>query len=396
MTDLVLKPGKARSVLEHHPWIFAQSVARIVGRIENGATVRVVSHEGRPLARAGVSLHSAIRARIWHFEPEKPVDHAFFRRRVAEAVGWRQHHPQLAGQAGVRLLHGEGDGLPGVVADRYGPVLVVQFTFAGAEHWREALIDAFRRACPALTAIYERSDSELRQREGLTPRSALVWGALPEPLAINEYGVEFVVDVVHGHKTGFYLDQRENRYLVQRLAHGMRVLNAFCYTGGFSLHALKGGAREVWSVDTSGPSLAVLEANLARNPGLDATRHRAVEADVFTLLRECEAAGEAFDLVILDPPKFAPSAAHAERAKRAYFDINLHGMRLVRPGGYLMTYSCSGGIGVTEFQALVAQCAAANRRSGQIVARLAAGADHPIGLGVPEAEYLKGLLVRLD
>jgi len=396
MVDLILKPGKTRSVLERHPWIFAQSVARLTGRVDNGATVRVCSAEGRPLARAGISLHSAIRARIWHFEPDRPVDHAFFRRVIAEAVAWRRHHPLLAGQEGVRLLHGEADGLPGVVADRYGPVVVVQLTFAGAEHWREAIVDALRRACPELTAVYERSDSDLRQREGLASRSELVWGELPEPLVFSEYGVSFRIDVAKGHKTGFYLDQRENRYLVQRLAGGMRVLNAFCYTGGFSLHALKGGAREVWSVDTSGPALALLNENLACNPAIDGSGHRTIEGDVFTLLRAWEQQGEQFDLVILDPPKFAPSAAHAERAKRAYFDINLHGMRLVRPGGYLMTYSCSGGIGVTEFQELVAQCAAANRRSGQIVARLSAGPDHPIGLAVPETEYLKGLLVRLE
>ncbi len=396
MADLILKPGKERSIKARHPWIYAQSVAQVVGRAENGATVRVCASDGTPLARAGLSLTSAIRARIWHFNPDQPVDHAFFRRRIAQAVAWRTRFPTLAGQTGVRLVHGEADGLPGVIIDRFGAVAVLQITFAGADRWREAIVDALVRALPDLSAVYERSDSEVRQREGLPPHSGLVWGELPDEVVVDEYGVRFAVDVVRGHKTGFYLDQRENRYLVQRLAEGMRVLNTFCYTGGFSLHALKGGAQEVWSVDSSAAALEGLARNLALNPDLPAERSRVIETDVFSGLREWLQAGETFDCVILDPPKFAPSAAHAERAKRAYRDINLFGMRLVRPGGYLMTYSCSGGIGLQEFQALVATCAAENRRSGQIVARLTAGADHPIGLGAPEGEYLKGLLVRFD
>ncbi len=396
MADLILKPGKERSVLARHPWIYAQSVAKIVGHADNGATVRVLAHDGTPLARAALSLTSSIRARIWHFEPDRPVDHAFFRRRVGEALAWRRTHPLLQQQTALRCLHGEADGLPGVIVDRFGEVAVLQLTFAGADRWREAIIDALRRALPEVKALYERSDSEVRSREGLAPRAGLVWGELPEAVIIDEYGVRLVVDVVRGHKTGFYLDQRENRFLVQQIAASRRVLNTFCYSGGFSLHALKGGAAEVWSVDSSAPALALFEQSLALNPELPSQRSRVIEADVFSGLREWYQAGERFDLVILDPPKFAPSAAHVAKAKRAYRDINLYGMRLVRPGGYLMTYSCSGGIGVEEFQALVAQCAADNRRSGQIVARLTAGADHPIGLGAPEGEYLKGLLIRLE
>ncbi|HNU18871.1 MAG TPA: class I SAM-dependent rRNA methyltransferase [Hydrogenophilus thermoluteolus] len=396
MADLILKPGKERAVKARHPWIFAQSVAKVMGRVENGGTVRVCAHDGTPLARAGISFTSGIRARIWRFDPDQPVDHAFFRRQVAQAVAWRARYPTLAGQSGVRLVHGEADGLPGVIVDRYGSVAVLQITFAGAERWRDVIVEALVRACPDLSAVYERSDSEVRQREGLAPRVGLLWGTLPETVSIDEYGVRFAVDIAGGHKTGFYLDQRENRRLVQQLASGLRVLNTFCYTGGFSLHALKGGAAEVWSVDSSASALTWLEKNLALNAALPTDRSRVLEADVFSGLREWLQAGELFDLVILDPPKFAPSAAHVPKAKRAYRDINLFGMRLVRPGGYLMTYSCSGGIGVEEFQALIATCAAENRRSGQIVARLSAGADHPIGLGAPEGEYLKGLLVRLD
>ncbi|MCX7946609.1 MAG: class I SAM-dependent rRNA methyltransferase [Hydrogenophilus sp.] len=395
MAELVLKVGKERSVIDRHPWIYAQSVARINGRVGNGETVTVVDAKGKPLACAAVSLHSSIRARVWHFAPEKGVDDAFFGARIAAAVGWRRTFPTLAGQEGIRLVHGEADGLPGVIVDRYGEVLVMQLTFAGADRWREAIVAALRAEVPEAKALFERSDSEIRQREGLPPRRGVVWGALPAAVTIEEHGVRFLVDVEQGHKTGFYLDQRENRRLVQALAKGMRVLNAFCYTGGFTLHALRGGASEVWSIDSSSTALALLAENLALNE-MTERRTVTVEGDVFRKLREWYQSGERFDLVILDPPKFAPSAAYAQKAKRAYYDVNLFGMRLVRPGGYLLTFSCSGGIGAGEFQEIVAAAAVANRRSGQIAARLTAGADHPIGLAAPEGEYLKGVLVRLD
>lgn len=396
MVTLILKPGRERSLMRRHPWIFDTSVERIDGPVRNGDTVLVARHDGTPLARAGVSLASRIRARVWHFTPDSPVDHAFFRRRIAQAIARRLAHPLLRGQQGLRLVHGEADGLPGVILDRFGAVAVLQMTFAGAERWREAIVDAIRRALPELEALYERSDSGARRLEGLEPRSGLLFGTLPETVVIEEYGVRLLVDVVQGHKTGFYLDQRENRRLAGQLAEGARVLNAFCYSGGFSLHALAGGAREVCSIDSSGPALELARRNLALDAELPADRARWFEADVFTLLREWERDGERFDLVILDPPKFAPSAAHVPQARRAYRDVNLHGMRLVAPGGLLMTFSCSGGIGTEEFREIVAECAAKNGRDAQVLARLQAGPDHPVGLAVPESEYLKGLLVRLE
>ena len=393
MTELILRPGKERSILRRHPWIFHGSVDRLQGRARPGDTVTVVSAEGRPLGRAAWSPTSQIRARMWSFDPEETIDDAFFRRRVAAAVARRDALPMLAGQSGRRLVHGESDGLPGVIADQYGDTIVVQLTAAGSDKWRNAIAGALQRATGA-RRVFDRSDSDVRGLEGLEPTTGWLIGEGETQLVIEEHGVAYGVDIVGGHKTGFYLDQRDNRRLCRDLARDRRVLNCFCYTGGFSLQALAGGAREVISIDSSGPALQQAAANLARNPQLDPSRAQWRDADVFGALREYRTAGERFDLIILDPPKFAPSAAHAERAARAYKDINMLGCRLLNPGGLLMTYSCSGGIGVELFQKIVAGAAVDAGVDARIVARLAAAADHPVGLAFPEGEYLKGLVVQ--
>ncbi|WP_417068614.1 class I SAM-dependent rRNA methyltransferase [Niveibacterium terrae] len=395
MAQLILKPGKERSLMRRHPWIFAGSVARLEGRARPGDTVEVLSDRGDSLGRAAYSPESQIRARMWNFDASQSVDHAFFKRTIAAAVARRATHPQLAGQQGLRLIHGESDGLPGVIADRYRDTIVLQLTSAGADHWRDAIVAGLLAATDCHN-IYERSDSEVRGREGLTAQVGVLAGTDPDPdLAIEEYGVLLGVDAVGGHKTGFYLDQRENRRLTRDLAKDRSVLNCFCYTGGFSLQALAGGAREVLSIDSSGPALESARRNLARNPQLDAARAEWQEADVFEALREMKAQGRSFDLIVLDPPKFAPSAAHAQRAARAYKDINLFGFKLLNPGGILMTYSCSGGIGQELFQSIVAGAASDARRDARILHRLSAAPDHAIGLAFPEGEYLKGLVCEV-
>lgn len=395
MSKLVLNPGKERSLLRRHPWVFAGSVARLEGRARPGDTVDVVADDGRPLGRAAWSPESQIRARLWSFAPDAVIDHAFFKRRVAESVARRAAHPLLAAETGLRLIHGESDGLPGVIADRFGDVVVVQLTSAGAEKWRDAIVAGLVQAT-GCRAVYERSDSDVRGMEGLGPKTGCVYGDLPEePLTIVENGVRMEVDVVGGHKTGFYLDQRDNRRLTGLLARGRSVLNCFCYTGGFSLQALAGGADSVLSIDSSGPALEGARRNLAMNPQLDAARAEWMQADVFDALRALRNDGRRFDLIVLDPPKFAPSAAHAERASRAYKDINLFGFRLLNPGGILMAYSCSGGIGLELFQKIVAGAASDAGVDARILHRLSAAADHPVGLAVPEGEYLKGLAVQI-
>lgn len=395
MAELILAPGKERSVMRRHPWIFAGSVAKLAGRSKPGDTVEVFNERGQLMGRAAYSPHSQIRARMWSFDPDESIDHGFFKRRVAACVARRAAHPQLAEQDGVRLIHGESDGLPGIIADRFGSVVVLQLTSAGGEKWRDAIVAGLVQAT-GCSCVYERSDSEVRKLEGLEPRSGVLFGELPASLSILENGVRMEVDVVAGHKTGFYLDQRDNRRLTGMLSAGRSVLNCFCYTGGFSLQALAGGAASVLSIDSSGPALAGARRNLALNPQLDADSTEWWEADVFEALRKLRSDGRKFDLIVLDPPKFAPSAAHAQRAARAYKDINILGFRLLNPGGILMTYSCSGGIGQELFQQIVAGSAVDAGVDARILHRLAAGADHPIGLAVPEGEYLKGLACQID
>ncbi|PKO85804.1 MAG: 23S rRNA (cytosine(1962)-C(5))-methyltransferase RlmI [Betaproteobacteria bacterium HGW-Betaproteobacteria-12] len=397
MAQLILMPGKERSAFKQsHPWVFAGSVGRLEGRARPGDTVEVLADNLRPLGRAAYSPQSQIRARFWTFDSGESVDDAFFKRRIAAAVARRQALPELRGQQGMRLIHAESDGLPGVIADQYGDTVVVQLTSAGADKWRQAIVAALVKAT-SCARVYERSDSDVRGLEGLEPTTGWLYGEAPAGLpVIEENGVHLAIDIEGGHKTGFYLDQRDNRQLLGQLAAGKDILNCFCYTGGFSLQALAGGAAHVLSIDSSGPAIARAQANLALNPQLPADRAEWQEADVFLALREFRKAGRTFDLIVLDPPKFAPSAAHAERAARAYKDINVLGCRLLKPGGLLMSYSCSGGIGLELFQKIVAGAAHDAGRAARIVRRLAGAADHPVALNFPEGEYLKGLLVQVD
>ena len=353
-------------------------------------TVR--SSDGAFVARAAYSPASQIRARVWTFEPDTEIDAAFLARRVAAAVEARA--PMLdAHHTGCRLIHGESDGLPGVVADRYASTVVLQLSSAGAERWREPIVAALVAATGA-ACVFERSDAEVRTLEGLPPRVGVLHGALPDPVAFTEDGLTYRVDVVAGQKTGFYLDQRANRAAVGGFAAGLEVLNVFCYTGGFTLAALAGGAARVLSIDSSAAALAHAQKNLTLNPALPADRAHWCEADAFAELRKLRDRAASFDLIVLDPPKFAPTAAHAERAARAYKDVNLLALKLLRPGGLLATFSCSGGIDASFFRKILAGAALDAGVDATVVGQLGAGADHPVALAFPEGDYLKGLLLR--
>ena len=378
--------------MQRHPWVFSGAIERVDGDPAAGATVDVVDAAGAFLARAAYSPLSQIRARAWSFDSTQALDASFFANAIARACAARQ--PLLdAAHTACRLVHGESDQLPGVIADRYGDTIVVQLLSAGADTWREAIADALVAATGA-RCVYERSDAEVRLLEGLSPRVGVLRGTLPEIVDIVEAGIRYRVDVVGGQKTGFYLDQRDNRAIVGAHARGRRVMNAFCYTGGFTLAALAGGAASVRSIDSSTDALRGARANLALNPALDARRAEWSEADVFSELRELRNRGAAFDLIVLDPPKFAPTAAHAQRAARAYKDINLLALKLLAPGGLLVTFSCSGGIDASLFQKIVAGAALDASADAAIVGRLGPSADHPVALTFPEGDYLKGLVVR--
>jgi len=389
---LRLKPGREKSLRHRHPWLFSGAIATADAPGESGATVDVLTADGAFIARAAYSPSSQIRARVWTFDSREPVDAEFFLRRVARAVAARA--PMLdARHTGCRLIHGEADGLPGVVADRYADTVVLQLSSAGAERWRDAIVAALVEAT-GTACVFERSDAEVRKLEGLPARTGVAHGALPDAVTFVEAGLSYRADVVAGQKTGFYLDQRANRDAVRALAAGREVLNAFCYTGGFALAALAGGATRVVSIDSSGDALALARENLARNAALAPDRAEWCEADAFAELRKLRDRGAGFDLAVLDPPKFAPTAAHAERAARAYKDVNLLALKLLRPGGLLATFSCSGGIDAELFRKIVAGAALDAGIDASVIGRFGAGADHPVALAFPEGEYLKGLLIR--
>ncbi|MEW5862824.1 MAG: class I SAM-dependent rRNA methyltransferase [Pseudomonadota bacterium] len=389
---LVLAPGREKSVRRRHPWVYSGAIERIEGEPASGDTVLVRSASGEPLGLAAFSPHSRIRARLWTFDSREEIGRDFFAARIAAAIRLRDTLPAARHTNAMRLVHGESDGLPGLVVDRYADVLVAQFLSAGAERWREEILDALAQAT-GCAAIYERSDAEVRALEGLAPRTGFARGSREaRRCPIIEHGLHFRVDVAEGQKTGFFLDQRENRQRIRALAAGRRVLDGFCYTGGFALAALAGGARHVAAVESSAAALEVARENLAAN-ALDPARIVFEQADVFAYQRLLRDRGESFDLVILDPPKFAPTAAQARAAARAYKDINLLAFKLLAPGGLLATFSCSGAIPAPLFQSIVAGAALDAGVRALVLERFGAAADHPVALNFPEGEYLKGLLV---
>jgi len=387
---LVLKPGREKSLRHRHPWVFSGAVEIVEGDPGKGDTVAVHGRDGAFLAWAGFCPDSQIRARAWSFEAKDTIDEAFLRERLAASIARRRALP--AGSDALRLVHGESDGLPGLVVDRYAGTLVVQILSAGAERWRAAWPTLLAELTGA-KAIYERSDVEVRGLEGLAPRTGPLLGPAATVVRIQEDGISYEVDVVHGQKTGFYLDQRDNRALAGSLAAGRDVLNGFCYTGGFSLAALKAGAARVTSLDTSEEALAAARRHVEIN-ALDTSRAEWLAADVFSPLRKFRDQNRKFGLIVLDPPKFAPTEKHVPNEARAYKDINLWAMKLLAPGGHLLTFSCSGAVSPDLFQKIVAGAAADARVDMQIRRHLGAALDHSVSIHFPEGEYLKGLWLQ--
>jgi 23S rRNA (cytosine1962-C5)-methyltransferase len=396
MKSIRLREGKERSLQRRHPWIFDGAIAK--GSGDAGETVRVDSHDGRFLAWAAVSPTSKIRARIWSFDEAQRIDAAFFSARIAAALKARTLFDVQSN--GVRLVHGESDGLPGLVVDRYADTLVVQFSSCGVERWKSVIVDALL-AQTGLTRLYERSDASVRTLEGLPEATGWLSGAPADgqppstDIVIQEHDWQLGLNIAEGHKTGFYLDQRDSRQKFAAYARRrqfQRVLNCYCYTGGFTVAALAGGAAHVTSIDSSGPAIDKAWANVALN-GFDAARCEMHDADVNASLRQYIKEGRTFDAIVLDPPKFAPTVAHAERAARAYKDINRLALMILEPGGVLFTYSCSGGISADLFHKIVASAGTDAGVDAFISERLGGAPDHPMTVTFPEGEYLKGLVL---
>ena len=394
MSRITLKEGRERSLLRGHPWIFSGAIALVEGNPAAGETVEVFAHGGQCLGRGAYSPVSQIRVRIWSFDNREAIDQGFFRRRIQAAIARRESLQISRHTDAYRLISAESDGLPGLIVDRYRDFLVCQFLSVGAEVWKETLIEQLK-ALPGLRGIYERSDVEVRKKEGLRQTRGVLWGEEPPELVeIDEQGLKFLVDIHQGHKTGFYLDQRSNRQRVRDCSAGMEVLNCFAYTGGFGLAALQGGASQVTNVEDVAGLIELTERNLALN-GFGPERCTNLKADVFRLLRQYQEQGKSFDLIVLDPPKFAESQAHLKRASRGYKDINRLAFKLLRPNGLLFTFSCSGLMKLELFQKIVADAAIDAGREGQILEWLCQAPDHPVKLQIPESQYLKGLLVTV-
>jgi 23S rRNA (cytosine1962-C5)-methyltransferase len=393
LPKLWLKPGREKSLRRRHPWVFSGAVERLEGTPAAGASIEIVAAGGELLGRGAYSPSSQIRARVWSFEAHETIDAAFFRGRLARAIESRRRLGLLEPQTACRLVFSESDGLPGLIVDRYGDYLVCQLLSAGAEAWRAIIVELLGELCQP-QGIYERSEGGARHKEGLPSRRGVLAGAEPpREVTVAAGDVRLIVDVANGQKTGAYLDQQRNRERVAAHARGADVLDAFSYTGGFSIACLRRGAKSATLVDSSAEALALAARETAANAV--AERCRFVTANVFDELRAVRETGARFDLVVLDPPKFVHSADQVNAGSRGYKDINMLGLALLRPGGVLATFSCSGHVDAALFQKIVAGAAVDARRSAQILERLTQPPDHPIATEFPEADYLKGLILRV-
>lgn len=388
---LILSKGREKSLLRRHPWVFSGAISRVEGNAISGETVDVCDHKGQWLARAAWSPQSQIRARVWTWDAEESIDIAFFTRKLTQALKLRQWLAKADNLDSYRLIAGESDGLPGITIDKFCDYLVVQLLSAGAEYQRPALVTALQHCFPDCS-IYDRSDVAVRKKEGLPLSHGVISGEQPpELLPITEHGMKLLVNIKEGHKTGYYLDQRDSRYALRRYSQDARVLNCFSYTGGFAVSALLGGCKEVISVDTSDAALEVARQNVELNQ-LSLDNAQFIRDDVFKLLRSYRDNGEKFDVIVMDPPKFVENKNQLTGACRGYKDINMLAMQLLNPGGILLTFSCSGLMTVDLFQKIIADAALDAGKNVQFIDQLRQAADHPVITSYPEGLYLKGFV----
>ena len=390
-----LKPGREKSVINRHPWIFSGAVMKVFGEPKCGDLVYIKTSTGQPLGVAAYSPDSNIRARMWSWDPEACIDRKYFKNAIKEAVSIRSMYIEETETNAIRLIHGESDGLPGLVVDRYADTLIVQLLSCGAEYWKEVIVEELILVTE-IENVYERSDATVRHIEGLPLRKGVIKGDPPtKDLVIYENGLKFLIDPIDGQKTGFFIDQRHNRLLLRKFSKDRKVLDCFCYTGGFTVNAIAGNAKQIVAIDSSQEALEMCRKNVQLN-GLDEERVEWKDADVFESMRKLRDRNQKFDLLILDPPKFAPNYKQVQKASRAYKDINLLAFKLLNPGGILFTFSCSGGVNEDLFQKIVYGAALDANVNARIINKLNQGLDHPIALNFPEGNYLKGLICSVN
>lgn len=395
MNVIKLKKDRDKSFYRKHPWIFSGAVDSIQVEPANGATLEIVTFDGKLLGRGAYSAQSQIIIRVWSFDPKEIIDTVFFQKKILSAFNFRKQILDLSFTNAYRIINSECDSLPGLVVDYYSEFLVCQFLSAGAEYWKDQIVKLLWDFIKP-KGIYERSDVEVREKDGLSISKGLLFGEEPPPLLeIIENGIKYFVDIRNGHKTGFYLDQRNNRELLSAFSQNAEVLNCFSYTGGFSLSALKNGAKKVTSIDCSADALEILNKNINLN-NFNMDRAENINDDVFKVLRKFRDSGKEFDVIILDPPKFAESSNQIHQASRGYKDINLLALKLLKQNGTLFTFSCSGHISPDLFQKIVAGAASDSGRNVRIIKYLTQSMDHPISTAFPEGLYLKGLICKVD
>lgn len=393
MPAIIIKADRVKAIKRKHPWIFSKAIKKVDGDPKLGETVDVLAPDGQWLAKAAYSPHSQIRARIWTFNREDEIDFDFFSDKIARAKAIRQPIIERSQTDAYRLLCAESDGLPGITLDVYGDTLVCQMLSAGAELQKELFYDALKQQFPGFN-IYERSDVDVRGKEGLKKVTGLVHGEVKEKIVIQENGIKALVDIVKGHKTGYYNDQRDNRLALEKYAADAEVLNCFSYTGTFGLYAARGGAKYITQVDMSADALEIARENAELNQ-IDLTKMDFVKADVFKLLRSYREQGKKFDVIVMDPPKFVENKGQLRSASRGYKDINMLAMQLLNPGGYLLTFSCSGLMDQALFQKIIADAALDAQRDMVFVEKLSQAQDHVIGSAYPEGFYLKGFVCQV-
>ncbi|WP_214072213.1 class I SAM-dependent rRNA methyltransferase [Mucilaginibacter sp. dw_454] len=394
MIDVILKKGKEKAIHHRHPWVFSGAIEKVKGKPANGDIVRLVNAGGEFLAYGFYNDQSRVALRLLEWDENVPVDEAWFRTKVGEAVAGRNDILSNGDTNTCRLIFSESDYLPGLIVDKYADHLAVQVLTSGIQNMMPVIIDELRKLLNP-KSIFDKSDASSRQHEGLDTDNVVLFGDNPpDSVAVKENGVIYNINIAEGQKSGFYCDQRDNRRIVAAHTKGKKVLDCFSYTGGFTLNALAGGAASVTSVDSSALAIETLKENISLNK-LDATRHSAIQSDVNKQLRVFKEAGETFDIIILDPPKYAPSRSALERASRAYKDLNRIAMLLLNKGGLLATFSCSGAMDMETFKQVLAWAALDAGKQVQFIGQFCQPEDHPVRSSFPEGEYLKGLFCRV-